>query len=67
MAPKSVPPDVAGTKIVPGGYLQYPKQLVKSVPETPARSGEITITKIIDGPIIRFPGAVKSPRQNYTE
>src|SRR6266540_4359750 len=43
MAPKSVPPDVAGTKIVPGGYLQYPKQLVKSVPETPARGGEITI------------------------
>jgi putative aldouronate transport system substrate-binding protein len=44
MAPKGAPPDVPGTKVVPGGYLQYPKQLIKSVPETPGRGGEITIT-----------------------
>jgi len=24
MAPKGAPPDVPGTKVVPGGYLQYP-------------------------------------------
>jgi putative aldouronate transport system substrate-binding protein len=43
MPPKAPPPDVPGTRIVPGGYLSYPRQLVKSVPETPGRGGEITI------------------------
>src|SRR4051794_32017096 len=43
MPPKAPPPDVPGTRSVPSGYINHPKQLVKSVDAVPGRGGDITI------------------------
>src|SRR6195256_2830127 len=41
--PNSPPPDVEGGKITPPGYTKYPAKLVRSVPDPPAKGGEINI------------------------
>jgi putative aldouronate transport system substrate-binding protein len=41
--PNSPPPDVQGGKITPPGYTKYPSKLIRSVPEPPAKGGDITV------------------------
>ena len=37
------PADVPGGTLTPPGYTSYPQQLIRSVPDPPAKGGEITI------------------------
>jgi putative aldouronate transport system substrate-binding protein len=43
IAPNSPPPDVPGGTITPPGYTKYPAKLIRSVPDPPAKGGDINI------------------------
>jgi putative aldouronate transport system substrate-binding protein len=43
MPPNAPPPDVQGSAITPPGYTSYPQKLLRSVPDTPGRGGEVNV------------------------
>lgn len=43
MPPNQPPPDVQGSTITPPGFTRYPRQLIRSVTDTPGRGGEINV------------------------
>lgn len=42
-APNAPPPDIPGVGSVPPGYTSYPKQIVRSIADPPAKGGDITV------------------------